>query len=460
MFFVNWKFGMSTKLKTNKSKNLPKSKTKLIDEICNGTWINPLNNKRYPPAPFDNIIISDSLKGWTARLVESIGLSSTFAIVCDENTYTALGKRIEQELSRVGLTHLIVLTNPHANEATVRDLTKKIESYNGIVAVGTGTINDITKHASFKNNQKYCVFATAGSMNGYTSSTASITLDSGLKVSLPSQAPIGFFVDLEVCASAPAWLNAAGFGDCICRSVAQIDWWMSHRLLNTMYMHEPYLIEISEEQNLLKQAAGIASGDLEAITTLIRLLTLCGLGVAFTGVSNHGSMGEHQISHYIDCFAGKQHPGSLHGQQVGVTSLTMARLQHMYLEQEKPPEVKPTRIDSASMSTRMGSEIATQCEIEYRKKAFDQEGADRFNKKLQKIWPELRRECLDMAISPETLKGYLEATGGPTTAEALKLPVKFYQEAVCHAHEMRNRFSFTDIACDAGDLKNFATKEL
>ncbi len=450
---------MSPTSQVSQLEHLPESKTELIDEICNGTWVNPQNGKTYPPAQFDNIIISESLKGWTTRLIESIGMKSDFAVVCDENTYSVLGNRITEELSRAGLTDSIVYTNPHANQATVRELAKKIKPYNGIIAVGTGTINDLTKHASFINKQKYCVFATAGSMNGYTSSTASITLDSGLKVSLPSQAPIGFFVDLEICATAPAWLNAAGFGDCICRSVAQIDWWMSHRLLDTTYMQEPYLIEIFEEQKLMKQAAGIASGDLEAITTLFRLLTLCGLGVTFTGVSNHGSMGEHQISHYIDCFAGNKHPGSLHGQQVGVTSLTMARLQHKYLKSANPPEILPTKIDPKDMSARMGKEIAAQCVNEFRKKAFDQKSADKFNDRLQKIWPELREECLNMAISPATLQGYLEAAGGPSSAKALNIPIDFYQEAVCHAHEMRDRFSFADIACDAGELKSFAAEE-
>ena len=54
---------------------------------------------------------------------------------------------------------------------------------------------------------------------------------------------------------------------------------------------------------------------------IVPVLTLCGLGVCFTGVSHHGSMGEHQVSHWIDMFAGKGHPGTTHGQQVGVASL-------------------------------------------------------------------------------------------------------------------------------------------
>ena len=53
----------------------------------------------------------------------------------------------------------------------------------------------------------------------------------------------------------------------------------------------------------------------------------------------------------------------------------------------------------------------------------------------------------------------LAASGAPTNAAELGLPVAFYREAVRHAHEMRNRFSFADIACDAGLLDGFAEAE-
>lgn len=434
--------------------------TELIDEICAGTWLNPLTGKRMPPAPYDKIVFSESLAGQEADLVTSLGFEGPFAVVSDQNTHRAMGERVAKALRAKGEVTEIILDHPHADMATVRELTERLKPFPSAIAVGSGSINDLTKFATLQNGRKYCVFGTAGSMNGYTSSTASITLDSGLKVSLPAQTPTGFFVDLEVCASAPAWLNAAGFGDCLCRSVAQIDWWMSHRLLGTMYKHEPYLIEIPDEVRLMNQARGIAEGDIEAVGTLFRVLTLCGLGINFTGVSNHGSMGEHQISHYIDCFAGDRHPGSTHGQQVGVATLTMARIQRHFLESESAPEVKPTLIDPEDMARRMGPEVAAQCEVFYRKKAFDAEGADRFNEKIAAIWPELRAECLEMAVPVEQLRRYLDAAGGPSTAQSLGVPVDFYREAVCHAHEMRDRFSFADIACDAGVLGDIAAREV
>ncbi|OYX41022.1 MAG: 3-dehydroquinate synthase [Rhodobacterales bacterium 32-67-9] len=434
--------------------------TTLIDEICSGVWINPLTGKAFPPTAYDSIVFSESLEGREADLVQALGFTAPFAVVSDQNTHRALGERVARALSRLGPVSEIILDHPHADMASVRDLEARLKPFSGIVAVGSGTLNDLTKFATFRNGQKYCVFATAGSMNGYTSSTASITMDSGLKVSLPSQPPSGFFVDLQVSASAPAWLNAAGFGDCLCRSVAQIDWWMSHRTLGTTFRFEPFLIEIPDEVRLMEQARGIASGDINAVGSLYRVLTLCGLGVNVVGTSHHGSMGEHQISHYIDCFAGDRHPGTLHGQQVGVATLTMARVQGHFLSRDAAPEVSATRIDPADMARRMGSDIAAQCEVLYRKKAFDDAGADRFNARIAAIWPELREECQRFAVPVETLQRALAEAGGPTSAQSLGVPIEFYREAVCHAHEMRDRFSFADIACDGGILHDLAENEV
>jgi glycerol-1-phosphate dehydrogenase [NAD(P)+] len=170
-------------------------------------------------------------------------------------------------------------------------------------------------------------------------------------------------------------------------------------------------------------------------------------------------MGEHQISHYIDCFARERHPGTLHGQQVGVTSLTMARIQQHFLASDTPPRVQPTRIDADAMARRMGGEIAAQCLAEYRKKALDGAAAERVNARLAEIWPQLRRELIGFAIPVDEMERLLAAAGGATRAGELGLPVDFYREAVRHAHEMRNRFSFADIACDAGLLDDFAAAE-
>ncbi|MCP3469078.1 iron-containing alcohol dehydrogenase [Bradyrhizobium sp. CCGUVB1N3] len=433
--------------------------TALIDDLVAGRWTNPLTGDRIK-VPYDSIVIEDSLDGREAELVASLKLGHRLAVVGDEATYDAMGARICNALRSLGPVEAIVLDHPHADMAEVRSLTEKLRGYDAVVAVGSGTVNDLCKYVTGLDGRRYSVFATAPSMNGYTSSTASLTLDSGLKVSLPSHTPAGFFVDLKVSAAAPSYLAASGFADCLARSVAQNDWWMSHRLLGTAYFQEPYTIQAADEVELNKRAGNLPKGDIGALGYLYRVLTLCGLGISFTGVSHHGSMGEHQISHYIDCFAGARHPGSLHGQQVGIASLSMARLQQQMLASDRPPSVDATRIDVAGMARRFGEEVASQCRAEFEQKAFDREGAAVFNRKLAETWPDLKRELAAFTIPVDEIKRLLSAAGGATTAAELGVPVDFYREAIVHCREMRNRFSFLDIAADAGTLETFAQGEL
>ncbi len=434
--------------------------TALIDEVCAGEWVSPLTGRRAPPAPYESIVIAETLDGAEADLIAPLALGERLAVVADADTWEALGARVARALGAVAQVEPVLLDHPHADLATVAALKDRLAGASGVVAVGSGTINDLCKYVTAGDGRKYAVFGTAASMNGYTSTTASMTLASGLKVSLPAHAPAGCFIDLGVNAAAPKRLAAAGFGDCLCRSVAQIDWWMSHRLLGTAYFHEPYLLEMPDEAELNARAAGVGAGDVTAIGYLQRVLILCGLGISFTGVSNHGSMGEHQVSHYLDCFAGARHPGTLHGQQVGVASLAMARIQQDMLSRETPPVLKPTRVDEAGMARRMGPEIAAQCLAEYRAKALDADGAARLNARLAEIWPALRAECAAMAVPVAEMERLLRAAGGAATAAELGVPVDLWREAVRHAHEMRNRFAFVDLACDAGLLDDYAQAEV
>jgi glycerol-1-phosphate dehydrogenase [NAD(P)+] len=107
----------------------------------------------------------------------------------------------------------------------------------------------------------------------------------------------------------------------------------------------------------------------------------------------------------------------------------------------------------------MGREVAEQCLTELKKKAFDEDGAARFNDRLRELWPALREEVRPFMVPVEIMQRLLASTGGPTTAAELGASPELYREAVVHCREMRNRFSFLDIAADAGFLEDFAQGE-
>jgi glycerol-1-phosphate dehydrogenase [NAD(P)+] len=176
-------------------------------------------------------------------------------------------------------------------------------------------------------------------------------------------------------------------------------------------------------------------------------------------VSHHGSMGEHQVSHWIDMFAGKAHPGTTHGQQVGVASLAIARLQNELLALDKPPKIKPTHIVEDEFVGRYGEEIGRMCYAEAKKKSFDAKGADAFNQKLERLWPELRAELGRFAMDPAAMEKTLASAGGPVTATELGLSRKMWRDAMKYARDVRNRWSFLDLADDSGLLDEFLARD-
>ncbi len=167
-------------------------------------------------------------------------------------------------------------------------------------------------------------------------------------------------------------------------------------------------------------------------------------------------MGEHQVSHWIDMFAGDAHPGTTHGQQVGVASLAIARLHHELLSLDQPPLIKATHIVESEFIKRYGQDIGRMCYAEAKKKSFDRAGAEAFNRKLKDLWPQLREELRPMLMDPAAMKATLAAAGGPTTATS---SVCRARSARCHeaCRDVRNRWSFLDLADDADCSTIFST---
>ncbi len=433
----------------------------LIREVISGEWRDPATGKRCE-VPFETIRIEESLDGGAADLVAPLKIGRKLAVVSDTNTLEAMGRRVAKELRGwTDVEEIVFPGDTHCDEPTIALMQEKTRHCDGCVVVGSGSLSDTVKYATFKDGRKYVSFATAASMNGYGAGTASVTLANGYKTSVSAQAPRAVFVDLKVNAAAPPWLSAAGFGDSIVRPVAQVEWWAAHRLLGTAYSQTPFdLFHVEKDEDLMiKTSPGYKTGSIEANGYLYRVLVLASFGNNIVGSSHSGSMGEHQISHWIDMFAGAAHPGTTHGQQVGVATVTLARLHRFLLSLDKAPQIKATQISETDFVQRYGASIGRMMFAEAKKKSFDTEGAARFNRRLAEVWPQLRAELKAMMIDPDELQHMLREAGGPVTASDLGLPRDIWRRAMKHARDIRNRWSFLDLADDAGLLDDFLTHD-
>ncbi len=433
----------------------------LIREVIAGEWRDPATGKACA-VPFETIRLEESLDGGAADLVAPLKIGRKLAVISDTNTEEAMGRRVAKELRGwTDVDEIIFPGDTHCDEPTIALMQEKTRHCDGCVVVGSGSLSDTVKFATFKDGRKYVSFATAGSMNGYGAGTASVTLANGYKTSVAAHAPRAVFVDLAVSAAAPSWLAAAGLGDSLCRPTAQVEWWAAHRLLGTAYTATPFeLFHIEDDENLMiKTAPDYAKKSIAANGYLYRVLVLASFGNNIVGSSHSGSMGEHQVSHWIDMFAGAAHPGSTHGQQVGVAAIALARLHKFLLSLDRAPVIKPTQISETDFARRYGENIGRMMFTEAKKKSFDTVGAARFNRTLAEIWPELRAELKTMMMDPDDMARVIKSAGGPTSATELGLPPNVWRNAMKHARDVRNRWSFLDLADDAGLLDEFLAND-
>jgi glycerol-1-phosphate dehydrogenase [NAD(P)+] len=396
------------------------------------------------------VVIADSLAGREADLVAGLDLCGRLAVVSDATTHRVLGQRVEQALARARVESVVLPDGPAPDLDTVGRLRRATGEADALVAVGSGTINDLCKYAAALDGKPYAVFATAPSMNGYTSVNAAITIE-GHKKSLPARPAAGVFFDLEILAAAPLRLIRAGLGDSLCRCTAQADWLLAHLLLGRPYRSAPYALLAEDEPHLLARPEALVAGDLDAIRRLVRTLVLSGFGMTLCGGSDPASQGEHLISHYADMMADPAWPQNLHGEQIGVTTLFMAGLQARLLD-GPPPRIRPSAIDEAALISHFGADLGRSCWEEFRHKRVDAGAAIQLNQRLAARWDEIRARIEAIQRPPQQLCTILQRAGAAAGPEALGWPRAFFGEAVRHAREIRNRYTFLDLAADGGVL--------
>lgn len=312
--------------------------------------------------------------------------SRPITLVCDPNTYEASAKEWEAAMD----ANLFQFYSPPAASFEMLKSMQSIGENQRIVAVGSGTVNDLCKYLAHERGQAYACIPTALSMNGYLSATASLEDDAHHKASYDAAPPELLLADLFVLSSAPKRLMRAGLGDSICRSTAQFDWLLSHILHGTDYDDVPYEWLKPYEAKLYDSASALEVGDHEAHRLLLETLLASGKGMAYVGSSAPASQGEHALAHAMHALFPESCEGLLHGEEIAVTTLICARIQHELLNS-----------DALKLSDK--------------------------------------RKLYEVHIPPEELEVTLRAAGCPTTIEELGWTTEQVQDAIAYAPSMRER---------------------
>lgn len=250
-------------------------------------------------------------------------------IVADPSTYEAIGEVTIRALTETLGARLHML--PASSKASMENahtITQALADHPCAIAIGSGSVNDLVKYAAHRKAIPYDIIATAPSMNGYNSPTASL-IEQGHKHSFPATAAAGVYADIGVLAAAPLRMISAGIGDTLCRSTVEADWRLAHVKGKAEYDDSIMEPVRHAEQELMKHIAQTKERDPGLIYVLWNALIAGGEAMHIHGSSMPASQGEHMIAHAMESQIGTQ--GTLHGEEIAVTTLTMARLQETIL---------------------------------------------------------------------------------------------------------------------------------
>jgi glycerol-1-phosphate dehydrogenase [NAD(P)+] len=385
-------------------------------------------------------------------------------IIADPDTFRAAGGMVAAafQAARRPMLEPFIFREPdlHAEHRFVDELETALSKHAGIpIAVGSGTINDLTKLAAHRANRPYLSVATAASMDGYTAFGASITFQ-GDKQTFPCPAPVAVVADLDIISAAPNNMNAWGYADLLAKVTAGADWLVADALGAEAIHPQAWAMTQGRLRDYVKDPAGVRARNPAAIAQLVEGLMMGGLAMQAAQSSRVASGAEHQFSHLWDMqhHTYQGHAPS-HGFKVGIGTLAVAafyeRLLQRPLESVDIEQCCATWPDQnqwlAKVRDHLGaSGVAAVASREILAKAGDRDTLRSQLVKLHSIWPELRQSLRAQLIPFAGLRDMLQAAGAPVEPEQIGISRQRLRASFWPAFFLRRRFTALDLAVRAG----------
>ena len=303
-------------------------------------------------APVDKYIIEQNASD---KVCELLSEYKKICVVSDETTHAVLGEKIEKLLDGAGkLFSRVILPNDSLTDYKgLGDILLHIappsadygiwnfsEMPDFILAVGSGTVNDLCRVVSFRLNLPYGIAGTAPSMDGYLSA-GSPTLFDGSKATIKCTTPRVLIADTAVMKDAPWDMLLAGIGDMFGKYTGILDWELARDYKGEYFCDKIANDVIDATNSCLRVGYGLADRNPDAIKSVIEGFAVTGLGMAFTGNSRPASGSEHIIAHaweLYDIEDGKK--PNLHGLEVCEATLLVIEMYKLIYENTDDEHIK------------------------------------------------------------------------------------------------------------------------
>lgn len=381
-------------------------------------------------------------------------------VVADRITFEVAGKRVFDSLREAGIEQkepfVFADSDLYAEYRYIDQLVASLQEHDAIpVAVGSGTINDLTKLSAHLVGRRYMCVATAASMDGYTAFGASITAN-GAKQTFSCPAPLAVLADIGIIRNAPLQMTASGYADLFAKVTAGADWviadWMGVEAID----ERVWSIVQDGLHDALLDPIGASRGDEKAICQLIEGLMLGGFAMQRSKSSRPASGAEHQFSHLWNM---EHHLNEgehvSHGFQVSIGMLAITA----FYEQVLKTPLEQLDVEACCSAWPELEMLEAYAKEQFADTDFPEIGVQETKAKyvskeqlavqlrqLKEYWPEIQKRLSVQLMSYKEVKQRLMAVGAPVEPEDIGISRTRLRETFIRAQFVRRRFTVLDLA--------------
>ena len=385
-------------------------------------------------------------------------------IIADHNTWALGGKAILQAFEQKVDYFLFPDSEPvfadYSNVVTCRRYLQEDPSRIAI-ALGSGTINDLVKLASYELEQSYMLIPTAPSVDGYTAVGSALSVE-GFKRTVYCPPPDVIIADLDILCNAPSPMIASGYGDLAAKVTGGADWLIADTLGIEPVVEKVWLMVQKNLRTYLNNPYSLAERDPQAIEFLFNGLVDSGYAIREYIDSRPASGAEHLMSHVweMDHLAVNGEPVS-HGFKVSIGTLSITALMQELLAMSKEDisrlisehpleswEKRQSYIDAILENDPAKDEIKA---IYQEKFCHGQQIIDNRSAIIRE-WDCMKQRIQAQIIPFDELREKFKAVGCPVEPKDIALTQNAHVKGFRKAQLIRKRYTCLDLVYEIGAL--------
>ncbi len=397
------------------------------------------------------------------QALQAMGCRRPF-ILCDGNTKAAAWGKVQPVLDAAGIEYVLYtlpMAHVEPNELAMGAVLMGFDpGCDGVMGIGSGVINDLSKVLAHMTGRKMIIVGTAPSMDGYASNCSAM-IRQGAKCTIQSEAPAAIICDIDIIKEAPMRMLRAGLGDMLAKYVALCEWRVSHWVTGEYYCENVAGLVRATVKKIVDHAPALAQRDPAAVQAVTEGLVLSGIAMSYAGNSRAASGLEHYFSHLWEMMALERgRDFELHGIQVGVGTLKTLRLYDV-IRTLKPDEEKALAFRRGFSEEKWESELRrilgrtaqTVIDLEHHTFHNNDETAHAVRaKNIAVHWDEILRAAREELPDTAQIEALMRSLDMAMEPEDIGIDRQDTVDAFRASRDTRNKYLTSSMLWDMGEL--------